>query len=256
MNRQSWVILIVVLGLIGATSGLLVRFRAVQKLGQPGLKLVAQSVYDEQGQVISTNCVFLPERVADCESAPVPVKQLEYNWLPRDTTYGRRHYKAADGFQALLSVVLMGTDRTSIHKPEYCVTGQGWVVRQKEEAKVLVERPHPYELPVMKLTLAGHSGGADGRAVPWSGVYVYWFVDDRHLTADHKQRMWWLARDLVRTGTLQRWAYVTCFTVCRPGQEEATFDRLKTFIAAAVPEFQLTTGPRTDQGVSSAAVAR
>jgi hypothetical protein len=48
----------------------------------------------------------------------------------------------------------------------------------------------------------------------------------------------------LRTGVLQRWAYVTCFSVCQPGQEEATFNRMKEFLAAAVPEFQLT--PRAD----------
>ena len=73
------------------------------------------------------------------------------------------------------------------------------------------------------------------------GIYVYWFVADRELTADHLQRMWWMARDLIRQGTLQRWAYVACFSVCLPGQEEATYQRMKEFIAASVPEFQLTT---------------
>jgi len=42
---------------------------------------------------------------------------------------------------------------------------------------------------------------------------------------------------------LQRWAYISCFAVCLPGQEEATFERLKKFIAASVPEFQLTPKP-------------
>ena len=253
MNRQTWAILVVVLGLVGVTAGFLANFRNLQKLGQPGLKLAAQSVYDDQGQLIGTYCVYLPERVPDYESAAVPITHLEYDWLPRDTTYGRRRYWGGDGFQMLLSVVLMGTDRTSIHKPEFCVTGQGWVIRQQEESRVEIERPHPYELPVMKLTLAGQVRGVDGSPALLSGVYVYWFVDDRHLTADHKQRMWWLGRDLIRTGTLQRWAYVTCFARCLPGQEGATFERLKTFMAAAVPEFQLTSGPRVDRAAKSVA---
>jgi len=51
-----------------------------------------------------------------------------------------------------------------------------------------------------------------------------------------------MARDLVRTGTLQRWAYVSCFSMCYPGQEQATYGRVKELITAAVPAFQLTTG--------------
>jgi hypothetical protein len=42
---------------------------------------------------------------------------------------------------------------------------------------------------------------------------------------------------------LQRWAYVACISPCAPGQEDATFARMKKFIAAAVPEFQLTPPP-------------
>jgi hypothetical protein len=239
------------MALVAGTGALLVRLRSVQKLGQPGLKLTAQNVYDEDGNLIGTNAVFLPERVLDYESSPVPVRQAEYNWLPKDTTYGRRLFKAADGFETLLSVVLMGTDRTSIHKPEYCVTGQGWVIREKMKVKVPVLRPYPYDLPVMRLTLVGQAPSADGRPLALSGLYVYWFVDDRQLTADHKERMWWLARDLVRTGTLSRWAYVTCFAVCTPGQEGITFERMKNFIAEAVPEFQLTAGPRVAKEAKS-----
>ena len=55
--------------------------------------------------------------------------------------------------------------------------------------------------------------------------------------------MWSIAKDLLTTGVMQRWAYVICFTVCPLGQEDAAYDRLKDFIAASVPEFQLAHGP-------------
>ncbi len=45
--------------------------------------------------------------------------------------------------------------------------------------------------------------------------------------------------NLVRHGVLQRWAYVSYFTICLPGQEDAAFDHLKQLITASVPEFQL-----------------
>ena len=51
--------------------------------------------------------------------------------------------------------------------------------------------------------------------------------------------VWWLTRDLLTRGVLQRWAYISYFAVCVPGQEDATFDRMKSLIAASVPEFQL-----------------
>jgi hypothetical protein len=49
---------------------------------------------------------------------------------------------------------------------------------------------------------------------------------------------------LLRTGELQRWAFVFCFTTCKPGEEKVTYEHMCKFLAASVPEFQLTTGPR------------
>lgn len=242
MNKRSWSILIVVVAIIGATSSLLAYWRTNQKLGHPGVRVVPQPVRDPDGKIVGTNSVYLPEQVLAFASKPVPVTPLELGWLPKDTTYGRRIYKAPDGFETLVSVVLMGTDRTSIHKPQYCLTGQGWRIDQSEMTTIPIKQAHSYDLPVMKLTATGVRETSGGAKVAARGIYVYWFVADKELTADHLQRMWWMARDLIRTGTLQRWAYVSCFSVCTPGQEDATYQRMKEFVVAAVPEFQLTNG--------------
>jgi hypothetical protein len=254
MNKRSLAILVVVFALIGGTSGLLGYWKANQRLGLPGLKLAQESVFDSDGKIVATNCIFLPERVLDYSSTSEPVTKPELAMLPRDTTYGRRTYQASDGSRATISVVMMGTDRTSIHKPQYCLTGQGWRVDQSEVTSIPIDRPHSYELPVMKLIASGSGTSATGEKVQARGVYVYWFVADNELTADHLQRMWWMARDLMKTGLLQRWAYVSCFAICLPGQEEATYQRMKQLIAAAVPEFQLTTGKPALKSVSGMAL--
>jgi len=54
--------------------------------------------------------------------------------------------------------------------------------------------------------------------------------------------MWSQARTMLGKGVLERWAYVSYFTACLPGQEEATFERLERFIRASVPEFQTVAG--------------
>jgi hypothetical protein len=245
MSLRSAKILMTVLLLVAGASGFLTRWRTTQKLGQPGVKVVAEPIYDEKGNRAATNSAFLPEQVLDCSSEPVGLTRLELDWLPKDTTYGRRYYKSPDGFELLISIVLMGTDRTSIHKPQYCLTGQGWNINSSESgsASVRIERPHAYDLPVMKLMTTAYRDQPNGQKTVVRGIYVYWFVADGELTGDHLQRMWWMARDLACTGTLQRWAYVGCFSTCLPGQEESTFERMKQFIAAAVPQFQLTAGP-------------
>ena len=46
-------------------------------------------------------------------------------YLPSDSSYAERHYQSPDGFDVSGTVVLMGTDRTSIHNADYCLRGQG-----------------------------------------------------------------------------------------------------------------------------------
>ena len=53
------------------------------------------------------------------------------------------------------------------------------------------------------------------------GVYVFWFVADGEETPSHYQFMRWLALDLLRKAVWQRWAYVSYFSICEPGQEDA-----------------------------------
>jgi hypothetical protein len=242
MTGKKSLLLTVVLGLIAGTAALLGYLSANQKLGKPGVIVVSEPVYNPDGKVVARQSAYLPETVLDYTSRPLPVTALELGWLPRDTTYGRRGYKPQEGVEITASIVLMGKDRTSIHKPQYCLTGQGWRIDDSETTTIRVERPQPYDLPVMKLTATGAFSTAAGERITARGIYVYWFVADHELTADHLERMWWMARDLIRNGTLQRWAYVSCFSTCLPGQEAATFQRMKEFIAASVPEFQLTTG--------------
>ncbi len=181
----------------------------------------------------------MPERVLDYTSKPLAVDKLVLDFLPPDTSFGQRRYIAPDDFWVQITAVLMGTDRTSLHQPQLCLGGSGLRIDDllSTEEKIPVQGPRPYNLPVMKLVTTRDTKAA-GEQEAQRVIYVYWFVADGECTARHSQRMWWMARDLLRTGVLQRWAYIATFAVCTPGQEQATFERMKKFIAAAVPEFQ------------------
>ena len=165
--------------------------------------------------------------------------------LPQDTSYGQRLYTADDGFPTLVNVVLMGSSRASIHKPQICLTAQGWKIDDNASSvqNVHLEKPAPYDLPVMRLIASKPVKDANGQPVTELGIYAYWFVDSDRYTASHVQRMLWMAHDVAMKGELDRWAYISFFAVCLPGQEDATFARMKKLIVAAVPEFQLVPKP-------------
>ena len=114
------------------------------------------------------------------------------------------------------------------------------------EETIRMAQPQTYDLPVVKYVASGQVP-RDGQNVDARGIYVYWFVADDALSGSESglERMWAMAHKLVTTGVLQRWAYISYFAVCPPGQEKATYERLKKLIAASAPEFQLTPKPKT-----------
>jgi hypothetical protein len=241
VKKQSWVLFLAGLALMAGGVFLLEGLHSRQKLGNPGVRTrpLPGSIRLE---------AELPEKVLDYGSKAAEIDSVTLKSLPADTSFGYRQYQATDGFELELRVVLMGSDRTSLHKPQFCLTGSGWRIDTTSETRVPMREPLNYDLPVVKLfaTLM-----QNGHPTTQHAVYVYWYVAEDKLSASALgiERMWWMARKLVATGVLQRWAYVSCFATCSAGQEEATFDRIQKFMAAAVPQFQLTPKP-TSQTVA------
>jgi len=242
MNRPKIVSAVLVLLFIAGTAVLLMHMKAHQRLGEPGIKT--------RSRPNSKNLeVLLPESLPSYTSAISTNSEAALLRLPQDTSFRVRIYQAPDGFWGQTSVVLMGSDRSSIHKPEICMTGQGWTMDNTDSRveKIRLEKPFPYELPVNKLISTKKIADAEGNWQTVRGIYVYWFVDGSHYTANSRDwMMWWLPRDLLLNGVLERWSYISFFSACAPGQEEATFERMKKLIAVAVPEFQLV--PKPDRG--------
>lgn len=242
--------------MIGLAAVLLARSQRLFRLGKPGLKIVAEPAHDTNGLPVGATGVYLPPEVPGYRSEELPVSKLEIDALPKDTTFGRRQYIATNGLSMSLSVVLMGTDRTSIHKPEYCLRGQGFAIdpTRGEMTSIEIAKPRPYTLPIRKIVATKRYKDAAGREREASALYLVWFVGDGQLTANHLERMFWMGRDLIRTGVLQRWAYVSCLALCNPGDEDATFSQMKAFLSAAVPEFQTTTGTVSGAGAKTGLV--
>ncbi len=238
MNKQKWIILMLALGLIGGTSGILAHARAHQRLGLPGIKTLPIPGSPRLD-------IQLPSLVLDYKAEVLPVDDLFLRYMPQDTSVAQRRYTAADGYPILVNAVLMGADRTSLHKPEFCLTGQGWLIDDSKTVttSIPMQLPQPYDLPVRRFTVTREVPVHDKQET-FKGVYIFWFVADNELAANHWRRNWSMARQVLTTGVLQRWAYVACFAACHPGEEEATSQRLEKFIQAAAPQFQLVPGPR------------
>lgn len=236
MKRQKLVFSITTLALIAGAAFLLAG--VPQKLGPPGVK-ASPIPGNERWQI------DLPENVPGFASTNEDVDEKSMEMLPSDTSFGQRIYYRPGSPPIISSVVLMGTDRTSIHKAEYCLKGQGMHIDQMTQDTVRINKPQPYDLPVIKIVASQLVPTKDGKMMDIRCVYVYWYVADGSLSNDHTGfgRMWSMAKQLVFTGVLQRWAYVRFFSFCAPGQEDATYEQIKEVIIAAVPQFQTTPKP-------------
>jgi hypothetical protein len=232
MKNKKVLMLAVTLVLMAGTAAALTWLRSTQKLGAPGIR--ATSI---PGSVMMK--IGLPERVLDFTSTNVPEPAVVSSYLPADTSYAERLYTATDGFRIQSAAILMGADRTSIHRPEFCLPGQGWNINEKEALDIPIQDQPPYHLQAAAWKLSQDVQTDDGQKVKVGGVYVYWYVANNEETPDHNKMLEWLTLDLLRTGALQRWAYVSYFALCKPGQEDAAIDRIKSFVAASTPAFQL-----------------
>jgi Protein of unknown function (DUF3485) len=233
MKSRKIFVFVVVLALIASGAGALTWLQKNQKLGAPGIKATPIP-----GSIKMS--FDLPAHVLDYSSKSEAQDQSVLDTLPKDTSYAQRLYTDTNGFRVNANIILMGMDRTSIHKPEFCLPSQGWNIAKRETVTIPIAGPHPYRLRVAKWTITNLIQNNEGQKQEECGLYVFWFVAKNEETDSHWQRIWWLTRDLLTTGVLQRWAYVSYFSAgFPPGQEDAVFARIEKLIATSVPEFQL-----------------
>lgn len=183
------------------------------------------------------NPVPLPPFVGvDWIGRSAAVTAIEREILPPDTGYSRRNYVALHqpGRQVFLSIVLSGRDRTSIHRPELCVTGQGWTIKGSFEHRFGYPGQPGAGLPATVLRLE-QEVGRDGRMVP--SLLAYWFVSSNRVVATHVERMLLGAWDRLRYGRADRWAYVLVQTDALDG-EAAALARMQEIVAGTIPHFQ------------------
>lgn len=232
MKNPKWTLLAVALVLMAGTAAALAWLRANQKLGEPGIKAT-----QIPGQVQMN--IALPERVLDFTSTNIPEPAVAVGYFPADTSYSERMYFDPDGLRIQSTVVLMGADRTSIHRPEYCLPGQGWNIDKRETLTIPITDSPPYQLQVARWNLSTSIQQPDGSKATAFAVYVYWYVTKNDETPEHDKMLEQMTLNLFRTGDLQRWAYISYFAVCGSGEQDAAFGEIKRLILAQVPQFQL-----------------
>jgi EpsI family protein len=189
----------------------------------------------------------LPVLVGNYLSRPGKVSQIELSILPKDTEFARRYYDDGEGHQIECSIVLSGAEQRSIHRPEACLTGQGWSIVGQDN--IPIPLPSGHKLMARKLTLEREVIGLNGEHVVLRAFYVYWFVGQNVSTYSEMWRVLLSNWDRVVHNRAHRWAYVSIFSYITDDLRPDGLDPAQTqallvdFAGQIVPTFQISEMP-------------
>jgi Protein of unknown function (DUF3485) len=191
---------------------------------------------DDSGVVMA-----LPERVGVFVGRPGIISQVEKDVLPSDTAIVRMMYQTPVHDVVTASIILAGSERRSIHRPEVCLSGQGWSVI--DERTIPVSIGQGGKMPVRDLLIEKPVLMESGERRLVRAHYVYWFVGSEVTTPSNWTRMWLSTRDSILRNVNHRWAYPAVMAVVtdgfKPGEigeRKRTADETLTLITALIQE--------------------
>lgn len=156
----------------------------------------------------------------------------EYRILPKDTVMVKKRYEHPMGRAVFVTVVLSGRERSSIHRPQRCLTGQGNTITGSEVMDISLQDGR--ELDVMLLDMTRNYTLKDGRKIASNTYYAYWFVGRNRETPNHITRMIWMAADRIFKNKAHRWAYIGIAGV--QAEDDSHKEQISEFVRMLYPE--------------------
>jgi EpsI family protein len=145
--------------------------------------------------------------------------------LPKDTVILKRNYRAPDGFDCSVNVVIGGRNRSSIHRPELCLPAQGFAMLDagRKSLKMAGRGPLTVRRIVMK------KEGMSSRSL------IYWFLSRERETCSHTRRILLDVWDRSVHNRINRWVMISVNVssdLATPESEE----RLASFLSELYPQ--------------------
>lgn len=167
-----------------------------------------------------------------------PMAYGEWRALPRDTVIFKKQYfhnhREEDSVYA--GVVLSGSDRASIHRPELCMPSQGHTIEYAELIDVPLPGRNPLQIKILNLSRRFPNGQKVYT------YYAYWFVGKDTETPHHLERMLWMATDRIFRNVSHRWAYISLSGQKPSVDSTAHHDTLRDIVQHLYPQISLIPG--------------
>jgi hypothetical protein len=173
----------------------------------------------------------LPDKLGNLVAHSEKPSETELKLLPSDTEFAKCVY-VTDSTDILqrdvvrASIVLAGSERRSIHRPEVCLPGQGWSIIASNTRTIEIQPGQ--SLQVRDLTIERRSESLTEKE-PLRAHYIYWFVGTDKTTPSHVERTLLSTWDSIVRGVNHRWAYVSFIAAVTAGHNSAhTKERCRT----------------------------
>jgi exosortase len=227
-ESRTWLAAAVIVVLAVSEMLFLGRLAALPPRGEVGVRLAEDGI----------NPAELPAFLGlDWIGRRTEVTAAEHAVLPSDTGYSRRDYVNIPNpqQQVFLSIVLSGRDRSSIHRPELCVVGQGWTIRGVTQH--LFSPAIPATVLHVQRVVQTPRGPV---LVPQ--LIAYWFVGGDTVEPTYWKRLLRDAWNRVVHARADRWAYVLMQTDSRDG-DAAALARMQLVLDQTRPVFARDAAP-------------
>jgi len=131
----------------------------------------------------------------------------ERQLLPANTVLVRKLYRCGSRPALSVSIVISSSEEVSIHRPQMCLTGQGYDIAGEETHAIPLMGHGPLQVRIINLFRRQQVG--ENRLTEIPVFYAYWFVSQRHETPSSAWRIFYATRDRVLYGRVSRWAYIS-----------------------------------------------
>ncbi len=249
MEARQFKPYIVVIGLMILTSLALAFTVDVNMVGEAGIRVALPAQIEEwegreirycqnpeHRQMYFVDEVEDPNVCPDCGDELFMMSLDERRILPSDTVILKKMYEQPARNNVTASIVLSGAHRSSIHRPQLCLVGQGQEIVREWTHTVPLEGRDPLRIVVLDMLRRGQT--RDGESFEHTFYYAYWFIGRGRETHSHVVRLFWMAADRILFNVAHRWAYVSVSGERDPGTV-LYVQEIDEFIQAMYPEMAL-----------------
>ncbi len=203
------------------------RTDASLRLAEPGLKL------------------RLPGHVKEFQGREMGMSAQERNVLDEGVELARSFYASPQGRHILVTMIVGGPGKRTLHRPEVCLPGQGWSIASSEV--ITLDFADGRKTEATLLHLVRETAAENGERVRVRALNVYWYIgSDGSTRPDYYGHISKGYQDSLLKDLNHRWSMISVFVPVSElpvsadlGFEEFTvLEETRAFLKDLVPELQ------------------